>query len=529
MSMAQIASSAAPAPGSAEAALERRRLFAFGAMVFGMFMSILDVQVVSASLAEVQAGLSASADEVTWVQTSYLVAEVIGLPLSGFLSSAFSTRYLFVASSAGFTLASLLCATSNDINQMIFYRAVQGFVGAGMIPTVFAAAYTVFPPRRRAVITPIIGLVATLAPTIGPTIGGFVTDLYSWHWLFLINIAPGVLVTAATWVLIDFDSPNLKLLKNFDWAGLFSMAAFLGALEYCLEEGPSKNWFDENIILYAALISAGGGLIFFWRAFTATQPIVDLSAFANRNFSAGSLFSFVMGIGLYGLTYLYPVYLQRVRGFSAMQIGETVFVSGLAMFVAAPVVGRLVQRVDPRLIIGAGFIGFATSNFLMTPLTKDWDFYQLLLPQIVRGMSMMCCMVAINNVALGTMPLQRMKNASGLFNLTRNLGGAVGLALINTLMNARLDLHLQRLHDQVAWGRAAAENALASLTMAYAAMGSDAELAATKKLAQMVRREALVMSIADVFVALSIVFVAMLLLMPLLRKPAPPPAAAGAH
>jgi len=498
---------------------DTRRLIAFMAMVFGMFMAILDIQIVSASLAEIQAGLSASADEVAWVQTSYLIAEVVMIPLSGFLSRVFSTRVMFAVSAAGFTLMSFMCAASTSIEQMIFWRACQGFIGGGMIPTVFASAYTIFPRDRQPIIAPIIGLVATLAPTIGPTIGGYLTDLYSWHWLFLINIVPGVIVTAVTWTLVDFDDPDWSLLDKFDWWGLAGMAAFLGALEYLLEEGPLKGWFDEPTIVWAAAVSASGAVLFFWRAFTAPQPIVDLTAFDNRNFWTGSLFSFILGIGLYGLTYLYPVYLARVRGYSALMIGETMFVTGACMFLAAPIVGRLMTRVDPRLMIAVGFLGFSLGTLQASQVTRDWDFYELLVPQMLRGFSLMLCMVPINNLALGTLPPERIKNASGLFNLMRNLGGAVGLALINTLMNHRMDLHLARLREKVVWGRPVAEETLAKITGALSSLGSDAQLAATAKLAGLVRREAMVMSIGDVFYALTGLFLLLILLVPLMRRP----------
>ena len=526
--MAQALSVPQPAftrtPAASEA-FDKRKLFAFICMVFGMFMAILDIQIVSASLAEIQAGLSASADEVAWVQTSYLIAEVIMIPLSGILSRAFSTRYLFAFSCAGFTLMSFACAQASSINQMILFRALQGFIGGAMIPTVFASAYTIFPKSKLPIITPIIGLVATLAPTIGPTIGGFLTDLFSWHWLFLVNVIPGIGVSIATYTLVDFDQPDLKLLKNFDWTGLGGMAAFLGGLEYVLEEGPAKGWFDEDIIVITAAISAIGAVVFFWRALTARQPIVDLSAFGNRNFWTGSLFSFVMGVGLYGLTYLYPVYLARVRGFSSLQIGETMFVTGIAMFLTAPIAGKLSSKFDPRLMIALGFAGFSLGTWQASFISKDWDFWELLAPQILRGVSLMLCMIPINNLALGTLPPQRMKNASGLYNLTRNLGGAVGLAMINTLINNRLDLHLQRLHEQVAWGRTAAEETLASLTQALAARGSDAALAATAQLAKIVRRQALVMSLGDVFFVLTFLFLSLVVLTPLMRRPvaAPPP------
>ena len=225
-----------------------RQLFGFLAMVFGMFMAILDIQIVSASLAEIQAGLSASSDEISWVQTSYLIAEVIMIPLSGFLARVLSTRILFTLAAAGFTLASALCATATSIDQMIVYRAIQGFIGGGMIPSVFAVAYSLFPASKRGIVSPLIGLVATLAPTIGPTVGGYLSNAFSWHWLFLVNVGPGILVTIAVFTLVDFDKPERGLMKHFDFVGLASMAVFLGSLQYVLEEGPRYDWLDDRTI-----------------------------------------------------------------------------------------------------------------------------------------------------------------------------------------------------------------------------------------------------------------------------------------
>src|SRR5438067_3928028 len=353
---------------------EARKFAAFIAMVFGMFMAILDIQIVSASLADIQAGLSASADESPWVQTSYLIAEVVMIPLSGTLSRMMSTRLLFTISAAGFTLMSFMCAHASSIDEMIVWRALQGFIGGAMIPSVFAATFTIFPADKRPIVTPLIGLIATIAPTIGPTVGGYLTDLWSWHWLFLINIGPGILVATAAWLLIDFDEPDWSLIKRFDWFGLATMALFLGTLEYVLEEGPSNDWFEDAAVRYSAIAFVFGMALFFWRAFTARQPIVDLTAFRDLNFSTGSFFSFVVGIGLYGLTYLYPVFLARVRGYSSMQIGETMFLTGIAMFLSAPIVGKLSTKIDPRVMIAAGLVGFALGTWQASFVTKDWAF-----------------------------------------------------------------------------------------------------------------------------------------------------------
>lgn len=529
-----MAASTTATPGvipASEAPSERiapKRLIAFLIMVFGMFMSILDIQIVSASLSEIQAGLSASSSEVSWVQTAYLIAEVIAIPLSGFLSRALGTRMLFAISASGFTFASLMCGFTSSIEQMILWRAIQGFLGAGMIPTVFASAYTVFPRSKFHIVAPIIGLVATLAPTVGPTVGGYITDLMSWHWLFFINVVPGIGITLGVLALVDFDEPHLELLDHFDWWGLGFMGGFLGTLEYVLEEGPRNDWFGDTSILICAVICVFSGVAFFWRVLTAHEPIVDIRAFTNRNFALGSMFSFCVGIGLYGLTYLYPRYLAEVRGYSALMIGETMFVSGVAMFCSAPIVGRLMQKVDLRYLIVTGLLLFATGTWQMTWITRDFDFYELLVPQILRGVGMMMAMVPVNNIALGTLAPERLKNASGLFNLTRNLGGALGLALINTALDYRTDFHISRLHDKVTWGNAMAVETLNKFTQSFQGKG-DAALMALKQLNQIAHRQAVVMSFADSFYLLTLFYVALSTMVLLVNKPGNPAAAGGGH
>ena len=488
-------------------------------MVFGMFMAILDIQIVSASLSEIQAGLSASQDEITWVQTSYLIAEVIMIPLSGFLSRAFSTRTVFVASAAGFTLMSFLCSRASSIDEMIVWRAAQGFIGGGMIPTVFASAYTIFPRSKMALIAPIIGLVATLAPTIGPTAGGYLTDLFSWHWLFLVNIVPGIIVSVATWFLIDFDKPDLKLLKNFDWTGLVAMAAFLGALEYALEEGPSKDWLESEPVTAALVISGLGGD----RLLLARVHGASADRRPHRLRRPQFLDRHVARLRPRHRPLRADLHLSRLprggaRLFGADDRRDDVRHRRL-QFLMAPISGRLMGKVDPRLMIAVGFVGFAVGTWQASFITADWDFWELLVPQMLRGFSLMLCMVPINNLALGTMPPQRIKNASGLFNLMRNLGGAFGLALINTTLDKRMDLHLERLREAVVWGRSAADERLAELTAAMAARGSDAALAATRALALTVRRQAEVMALGDVFLALTLVFLAFVGLAAFMRRP----------
>ncbi|MEB8386958.1 DHA2 family efflux MFS transporter permease subunit [Rhodobacteraceae bacterium KMM 6894] len=509
-----------PKTQDAESELTPRRVIAFFVMVFGMFMAILDIQIVSASLPDIQAGLGASADEISWVQTSYLIAEVIMIPLSGFLARMMSTRVLFAIAAAGFTAASFMCATSTSITEMIIWRALQGFLGGGMIPSVFAAAFTIFPPTKRNIVSPMIGLIATLAPTVGPTVGGYLSHTMSWHWLFLVNVVPGIGVAIGAWMLIDFDRPNWKLFDRFDWWGLGALAAFLGAMEFVLEEGPGNDWFDDHMVLIMTVVMVGGGLVTFWRAFTRDEPLVDFTAFRDTNFAVGSVFSFTMGIGLYGLTYLYPLYLASIRGYDSLMIGHTVFVSGLAMFLSAPLVGMLSSKVDLRAMILAGFMGFALSTWMLTGMTAEWDFQELLLPQILRGASLMLCMVPINNLALGTLSADKMKGASGLYNLMRNLGGAVGLAVINTVLSDRSSLHNARLSEAVNWTNDEALRQLDLMAANLSARGLDGSTGALQQMAGRVLAQATVMSFIDVFVLITGLFASLAFAALLMKPPA---------
>jgi DHA2 family multidrug resistance protein len=506
----------------------RREVFGFFAMVFGMFMAILDIQIVSSSINEIQAGLAASPDEVSWVQTSYLIAEVVMIPLSGYLSRLLSTRILFVLSAGGFTLASFACALSSDIDSMIVFRALQGFLGGAMIPTVFATSFILFPARRQAGVTVLIGLVATMAPTIGPTLGGYLTQSLSWHWLFLINIVPGMLVCLAVWTLVDLDKPDFSLLKGFDTVGLATMAVFLGAMEYVLEEGPRQDWFEDQTILLMALVSGAAGVAFFWRVLHYRNPIVQLRAFADRNFAIGSVFSFILGIGLYGSVYLLPLFLARVRGFNSLQIGLVMVVTGVCQFASAPIAGMLSKKLDLRLMLAIGLALFGVGVYLTSFMTAEWGFWQLLVPQALRGLSLMLCFIPINTLALGTLPPEKLKDASGLYNLTRNLGGAIGLAAINTVLDERLALHWTRLADDINLARPTVQAFIDGAAARLGdVIGGDPHAAAIALLGRMVQRQAQVLTFNDAMLLMAAVFGGALLLMPLVRKPKH--AAAGSH
>ena len=526
---ANVAAPLKPAPGLALAAAtpvaqasapSLRDWIGVLAMVVGLFMAIMDVQIVTSSLTQIQGGLSASPDEIAWVQTAYLIADVVMVPLSGMLSRLLSTRVLFVTATIGFTAASALCATATTLGQMIIYRSIQGFSGGAMTPAGFPVVYTKFRQPYLASIMVIISAILNLSATLGPTIGGYLTDTFSWHWLFLVNIVPGIFVAGVVWLSIDIDKPELSLLPHFDLCGLVLMAVFLGCFEYALEEGPRWDWLSDDTILAAVVVSGTASALFFWRVLTYHHPIVDLRVFTNRNFALGSFYTFVVGTGIYGTTYLIPLFLAQVRGFSSLQIGETVVVAGLAQMAMSPFSAKLARNMDLRLMLGIGIGLFAVSMYLNAGLTNQAGYVELFVPQVVRGVALMMCYIPANLIALSSVRQDKLKNAAGLYNLTRDLGGAIALATIGTVMNDRLHFHWTRLIEDINPARPAVQDFLDMQSRRLdSLLSGDSGRAAIKLLANLVQREALVLTYNDAIMLLGSLFIAALLLMPLVHRP----------
>jgi MFS transporter, DHA2 family, multidrug resistance protein len=491
-------------------------------MIIGMFMAILDIQIVASSISQIQAGLSATPDEISWVQTSYLIAEAIMIPLAAYLSRAMSTRYLFVASALSFTLASMLCATATTIEEMILFRALQGFLGGAMIPTVFAAIYQLYPigkpGREQATVS--IALVAMIAPTIGPTLGGWITTNFSWHWMFLLNVGPGLLCAVGVWSLIDLDRPDWSLLKKIDVSGLLLLAVFLGGLEYVVEEGAKNDWLHDATIRDLTLVVTIAGVAFFWRALTSANPIVNLSVFRDRNFSTGALLGFCNGVMLYGMVYLYPLYLGRVAHLSSLQIGQIMIVTGLTQMLAAPLAGRLMRALDPRLMIAIGFLMMAASCWQLHYVTPDWRGAELFWPQVLRGAGLMLSMVPINAIALGMLPPHLIKDASGLFTLLRNLGGAFGLAAINTLILTRSAEHWAVLSQSFNPNRPEVQAMVEGMGQRMTDLGvAEAEAGVARLMGRLLEQQVLTMTYADCFLAVGVLLLAATFVLPTLRRP----------
>ena len=475
----------------------------FFSMAIGVFMAVLDIQIVASSLQEIQAGLSATQDEIAWVQTSYLIAEVMIIPLSGWLGRVLSTRYLFVLSAGGFTLSSLACAFAWNLPAMIVFRCIQGFFGGAMIPMTFTIIFILFPPRLQPTMSIVLGLIVTMAPTIGPVLGGYLTDMYSWQLLFLINVIPGFLVCFLVFSFLEIDKPNWHLLKKIDFLGIFLIAVFLGSLQYVLEEGAHDQWFEDDFILNLSIVAALSGSLMFWWELTNPNAIIDLYAFKNRNFAIGCAFSFVLGIGLYTIIYLTPIYLGSVKGLNSLQIGYYLMVVGLFQLLSAFIAGPLEKKMDLRLMLCLGMSLFGLGSWLNGNLTAESGYWEFFLPQAIRGSALMLCFLPINTLALGLLPVEEVKNASGLYNLMRNLGGALGLAVANTLM-----LYLNKTHYGV----------LRESLSATDEIGQNLTQIEIARLTALAWREAEVMTFNNLFQIISLIFLSAILLAPFLKK-----------
>ncbi|MGJ0515956.1 MAG: DHA2 family efflux MFS transporter permease subunit [Methylomicrobium sp.] len=491
----------------------------FIGMVFGIFMAVLDIQIVASSLEQIQAGLSATREEITWVQTAYLVAEVVVIPLSGWLARALSTRYLFALACGGFTLMSLFCALAWNLPSMVVFRTFQGLFGGAMIPSVFAMIYTLFPPRLQPVMSIVVGMVVTVAPTAGPVLGGYLTEVVSWKALFLINLLPGLLVTLSTWMFLKVDEPDWSLLNKIDFLGILYIVVFLGSMQFVLEEGVKEEWFDSRVIVFFTLVAVASGFAMFYRELTIEHPIVDLRAFRNRNFAVGCVFSFILGMGLYTIIYLMPVYLASVKGLNSLQIGQYVMVTGLFQFVSAFAAGVLVKILDSRLMLASGLLLYGLGCWMNGNLTHDAGYWEFFWPQALRGFALMFCFLPINTLALGTLPQEEVKNASGLYNLMRNLGGAIGLAVANSLMIQLTKGNYAVLREHVAATSPKTRALLDGLSQRLSVTSApDSELAALKQLYGLTMREAEVLTQNTMFHILALVFFIAIMLMPWVNK-----------
>ena len=495
----------------------------FGAMCVGMFMAILDIQIVASSLTNIGAALAIPVYRLPWIQTGYLMAEIIAIPLTGLLTRAFTLRWMFVSATLGFTLASLGCAFSTDITTMIAIRVFQGFCGGMLIPPVFTSVFIMLPEKHRVLGTTVAGAFAMIAPAIGPVIGGYLTEMYSWRWIFLINIPTGLLVATMIAFLVRVGSPDYSSLKKIDYKTMILASVFLATLELVLNEGPRHDWSGTYVLTLIAVCIIAGALGI-WRALNHASPFIDIRRFRKISFSIGCGFSFVLGFGLYGSIYLLSLFLGLVRDHSALVIGEIMVVTGVSRLLMAPIAAILEVRINARLLTAIGFGLFGLGVFANGFTTSTTDFDGLFWPQIMRGVAMMLCLLPATRLALDGWPQEDIADASGLFNLMRNLGGAIGIALMDTILEQRTPHHLSALVARLRAGdpQAARLVGLPVASFHNHPMGAVDEL--TRNLiAPMIKRAALTQSFNEAWFVMAALFAASLLMLPAIGRVRHPP------
>lgn len=417
------------------------RWLGFIALSLGMFMAILDIQVVVTSLKTIEEALHIGPDFMSWIQTAYIIAEVIAIPVTALLTRVFSMRWLFVAALGTFTLASIGCAFSSGFTDLLAWRVMQGFAGGVLIPLVFSAIFLLFPKGiEQTFATAIGGFLAVLAPAFGPIIGGWLTEHYSWHWLFLINVGPGLVAGLMGLLFLPRVAKQLGILRQLDWLSLLSFGISLALLIVGLKEAPKNGWLSP-VVLGCFLGSAGC----LWWAVKRPQPAILFHLLKDRPLAYGCVLSFLVGFLLFSCVYILPVYLGFVQGMGPLAIGFVVLTMGLTQLAAAPVTVLVDRFFDARVLTAAGFTifaaGFASNAFLTVSTTPD----QLFWPQVLRGASIALCILPPIRIALGLVPIDKVSDASGLFNLVRNIGGVIGIAVMDTVMFSRAPEHAERL------------------------------------------------------------------------------------
>lgn len=483
----------------------RKVYLGFAGLAVGQFMALLDIQIVASALAEVQAGIGATADEIGWIQSVYLLTEVVAIPVSAYLSKLWGTRPFYMATTVAFIITSIAVGLAGDIETMIFARALQGLAAGAMIPATFAIAMTVFPIERRLSANVIVSMIVTLAPTLGPTMGGHIAEALGWRWLFFVNIGPGLLVLLLVGRYLDFDKPEPGMSRGIDWWGLGLMTVFLIAMQYVLEEGAENSWFQDDAVLWVTVTTVISGVAFVWRQLVYRQPIVSLAPFRDRNFALGVIITFISGAALYGGTFLLPLFLAHVRGYSAAEVGNVMLMSGLVMFVSTPLLGRIVRAIDFRLSLGLGMGLTAWGMWQGVYVNDQWGFWEFAGMQAARGLGSMIAMIAASQMSVATLPVSLMKDASGLINLLRNVGGAFGIAIVSTAMLQASVVHLQALNEGVARSSPRAQDFLAGMTERMAGLGvADPDGAARKAMGYMIGREAQVLAYMDAFALVAI-------------------------
>lgn len=471
--------------------------------ILGAFMAVLDIQITNASLQEIQAALGATLEEGSWISTAYLVAEIVVIPLTGWLSSIFSTRRYLLVNASLFIFFSVCCAWAWNLPSMILFRAAQGFTGGTLIPMAFTFILQTLPSAKQPIGLAMFAITATFAPSIGPTLGGWLTENYGWEYIFYLNVIPGLLLLSAVWYAVDPQRMHLQWLKQGDWGGIMAMAIGLGSLQVVLEEGSRKDWFDSALIVRLTAISVIFLSIFFWLELTRKRPFIELRLLKRRNFALANIVNIALGVGLYGSIYILPLYLAQIQRYNALQIGEVIMWAGVPQLFIVPLIPILMKKIDPRLMVGIGVSLFAVSCFMNSNLTHLTGLDQLRWSQLVRALGQPLIMVPLSSIATAGIEPTLAGSASGLFNMMRNLGGSFGIAALATVLKNREQFHSNRLVESLSIYDPETQQRLDQLTNLFLGRGgvdwTTAQQQATAVMDSVVRREAFVMAFNDCF------------------------------
>ncbi len=492
------------------------------AVMLGTFMEVLDTTVVNVSLPHIAGSLSSTVDEATWVLTSYLVANAIILPMTGWLSNQFGRKRMLMLSVAGFTLSSLLCGMAPTLPMLIVFRIIQGATGGGLEPLSQSILLEAFPPEGRGKAMAFWALGIVVAPMLGPVLGGWITDSYSWRWVFYINLPIGIAATLMAKFFI-FDPPYIRRQSSYvDWWGIGFLATGIGALQIMLDKGQEEDWFSSDFIRVLAVVAVVGLAAFVIRELRVQHPIVDLRVFKVGTYATGVFMMTVLGFVLYGSTVLIPIWLQTLMGYPALQAGWAMLPRGLGSFLFMPIVGILVAKVEPRKLLAAGITLTSLSLFLMAALNLDAGYWDIFMPQIVQGVAMGLLFVPLTTVTFDPIEKARMGNATSIFNLMRNIGASFGIAAVTTIVARHSQTHFNVLGRHVNIYDLRSRQMFEAMRQGFMARGSDAVTAGKQAYAAlfgMVERQAAMLSFIDAFWILGAVFLAMLPLLLLMRKP----------
>ena len=488
----------------------RRDWIAVMSVMLGAFMAVLDIQITNSSLKDIQGALSATLEEGSWISTSYLVAEIIMIPLTAWLVQLLSARRLAVWVSLGFLAASLLCSMAWSLESMIIFRALQGFTGGALIPLAFTLTLIKLPEHHRAKGMAMFAMTATFAPSIGPTLGGWLTENWGWEYIFYINIPPGLIMIAGLMYGLEKKEAHWELLKRTDYMGILTLGVGLGCLQVFLEEGHRKDWLESNLIVTLGSIALVSLITFVIVQFSKPNPLINLSILGNRNFGLSSISSLGMGVGLYGSIFLLPLYLAQIQNYNALQIGEVIMWMGVPQLFLIPLVPKLMKVVSPKWLCTLGFGLFGLASFSSGVLNPDFAGPQFNQIQIIRALGQPLIMVTISLIATAYILPQDAGSASSLFNILRNLGGAIGIALLATLLDSRAKTYFDYLRESLVPSNPQVSERLALLTEK---LGS--EQAALAKLSEIAHQQASIMAYNDAFhfvgLALGISMIAVLL------------------